>query len=271
VYGALARVWRPGTRLVFTEHGRLSDSGPSVKRRLANRILGRMPHAVFTVSADLREHLVEEAFSRESVGVIYNGIEPGPLPSSDARTSIRTRLGVSEDTLVVGTIARLDPVKSLETLIRAASELAQERSIALIIVGDGPERAPLERAAIEGGASKHVRFLGHRNDAREWLAGFDVYVNSSISEGVSLTILEAMAAGVPVIATRVGGTPEVVESVGRLVPARSSGAIVSALKELAANAGLRDELGRAARRRVEELFTIDRMVRDYRDVYCRVA
>jgi glycosyltransferase involved in cell wall biosynthesis len=117
-----------------------------------------------------------------------------------------------------------------------------------------------------------VRFLGHRDDAREWLAGCDAYVNSSISEGVSLTILEGMAAGLPVIATRVGGTPEVVnESCGRLIPSRDPGALATALLELAREPVLRQQLGHAARGRVETRFTMDRMVSEYRDVYCALG
>ena len=108
--------------------------------------------------------------------------------------------------MVIGTIARLDPVKDLGTLIRAVAELSRHVAATLVVVGDGSERAALETLARDLGVSDRVRFLGQRDDAREWLAGCDVYVNSSISEGVSLTILEAMAAALPVIATRVGGT-----------------------------------------------------------------
>jgi glycosyltransferase involved in cell wall biosynthesis len=115
-------------------------------------------------------------------------------------------------------------------------------------------------------------FLGQRDDARRWLAACDVYVNSSISEGVSLTILEAMAAGLTPVVTRVGGTPEVVDdSCGRLVPSRDPRALAAALRTLAASPALRADLGLAARRRVEERFSLDRMVAAYADVYRRVG
>jgi len=117
-----------------------------------------------------------------------------------------------------------------------------------------------------------VRFLGHRDDARHWLAGCDLYANSSISEGVSLTILEAMAAALPVVATRVGGTPEVVDdSCGRLVPARDAESLAAAVGELAGQPALRQSLGRAGRSRVETRFTLDRMVNDYAAVYREVS
>jgi L-malate glycosyltransferase len=272
VYASLARLWSPRLRIVYTEHGRLSDAPPSPKRRLANALFSRLPHAVFTVSADLKRHIVEEGFPPEKVGVIYNGIDVGPLPTSQERDEVRACLGVDARTLVVGTIARLDPVKDLVTMIEAAGALRRTTPALLLIVGDGSERARLERAAASTGQQDAVRFLGHRDDARRWLAGCDVYANSSIHEGVSLTILEAMSAALPIVATRVGGTPEIVDdSYGRLVPPRDSGAMAAALGELASDADRRRGMGAEARRQVEARFTIERMVREYRDAYLRVS
>lgn len=283
VYSALSRLCGSGARVIFTEHGRLSDARPSPKRRVANRLLTTLPHGVFAVSGDLKAHMVGEGFSPAAIRVIYNGIDVGPLPDAAARARARQRLGVSDGTFVIGTIARLDPVKDLGTLIRATAAFMTQRPvtpIAVAIVGDGAERAALEQLAASSGAALAVRFLGHRDDAREWLAGCDAYVNCSISEGVSLTILEAMAAGLPVVATRVGGTPEVVPAAtpgameaacGLLVPARDARALADALSRLAASPSLRQSLGRAARARVEAHFTLDRMVREYRDVYAAAS
>jgi glycosyltransferase involved in cell wall biosynthesis len=272
VYSCLARARAPRTRLVFTEHGRVSDAPPSAKRRLANRVLSRFPTRVFTVSNDLREHIIAEGFSASQVEVIYNGIDVRPSAAPDARASVRARLGVDDHTLVAGTIARLDPVKDLGTLIRAVALAHRVRPWRLVIVGDGSERARLEQLAADLGAAGAVTFLGHRDDARDWLPGCDVFVNSSISEGVSLTILEAMAASLPVVATRVGGTPEVVTpDCGVLVPAGQAQQLADALLHLGGDAPLRAALGTAARARVEAMFSLDRMVRQYRDVYRGVA
>jgi glycosyltransferase involved in cell wall biosynthesis len=118
------------------------------------------------------------------------------------------------------------------------------------------------------GLADRVQFLGHRDDARAWLAGCDIYANSSISEGISLTILEAMAAGLPVVATRAGGTVEIVDDAcGRLVPTRNAHALGGALAELGADPGRRRALGTVARERVEQRFTIERMIGNYRDAY----
>jgi len=272
VYSCIARLWNPRLRVVFTEHGRLSDAPPSTKRRAANRLLSRVPQEVVAVSADLKGHLVAEGFSREKVSVILNGIDVGPLPDRDARACARRTLAAPDQTLVIGTVARLNPVKDLVTLIHATAALASQRPVTLVIIGDGEEQVRLEELTAECGATPYVRFLGHRDDARALLAGCDVYANSSISEGISLTILEAMAAGLPIVATRVGGTPEIIDDTcGRLVPARDHQALAAALGELGANRSMRETLGRIARQRVEKRFTIERMVDEYRDAYCRAA
>lgn len=273
VYGAIAtRMW-PG-RMVFTEHGRLSDGPPSLKRRIVNPILGRLPGSLFAVSRALRDSMIDEGFPADRLEVIHNGIDPGLPPTDFERRSARRRLGILDTTLVVGTIARLDAVKDLGTLIEAIALLRQSLpDVVLVVVGDGDERRRLKEIARRCGVQMAVNFFGQRNDARRLLPAFDAYVNSSTSEGVSLTILEAMAAGLPVVATRVGGTPEILTDglTGLLVPARSPATVARALRRLAGDPAQRRALGSAARLAVERSFTIDRMVEDYAQVYLRQA
>jgi glycosyltransferase involved in cell wall biosynthesis len=272
VYGCLSRAWRPSSQVIYTEHGRASDAPPSARRRTANRVLARLPRNVYAVSEDLKRHMVNEGFAAEDVQVIYNGINVGRVPDSEARAEARRKLGVADDTIVIGTIARLDPVKDLHTAIKGLGAVRQKTDIAFVVVGDGPERALLERTAAAQDAAAWIRWLGHRDDARQWLAGCDVFVNTSISEGISLTILEAMAAGLPVVATRVGGTPEIIDgSCGRLVPARDPAGLASALLELAGSSTLRRALGAAGRARVERQFTIEKMVHAYQHIYMRAS
>jgi glycosyltransferase involved in cell wall biosynthesis len=272
VYSALARLAGSGARVVFTEHGRLSDAGPSSKRRTANRLFARLADRTFAVSENVKAHLVGEGFPAERVGVIYNGIAIGALPDAGARARVRGQLGVDAGTCVVGTTARLDAVKDLGTLLRAVAAVPAELRLLLVIIGDGAERTALDDLTRTLAVEDRVRFLGYRADARDWLAGCDLYANSSISEGVSLTILEAMAAGLPVVATAVGGTPEVVDaSCGRLVPPRDPAAFGAILRNLAENPELREKLGRHGRMRVETQFSLDRMVRAYGNIYARLA
>ena len=269
VYGAISRLFYPGVRLIFTEHGRLADDPPSAKRRLANTVLAHAADAVFTVSDDLKQHLMREGFGERAIRVLHNGIDPGPAPDRQARLTARRLIGATDDHCVIMSVARLDPVKDLITLLEAFSHVrAAHTHVRLVIVGDGPERESLERAIIQRGLTGSVMLMGHRNDVRHLIAGADIYANSSIFEGVSLTILEAMAAGLPVVATRVGGNPEVVShDMGVLVPPRDAASLAAALVALVDAPARRAELGVNARTRLERYFSIEQMVREYASVY----
>lgn len=273
VYGRLASFLMPGVRAVYTEHGRLSDQPPSLKRRIVNRLLMAGARDLYAVSHDLRGHLVREAVPAR-MQVIWNGIDPGEPPDPAARSAARAALGADPGDWVVGAVARLDPVKDLGTLVDAVVRAARTTPrIRLAIVGDGPERGALEGAIERLGAGDRVRLLGHRDDVRALLAGFDAFANTSTSEGISLTLLEAMAAELPVVATRVGGTPEVVVDgeTGRLAPARDPDAFAAALLDTSRDAARARAWGAEGRRRLLAHFTIDEMVRRYEDVYREVA
>jgi L-malate glycosyltransferase len=269
IYGTIARA-RRSLSMVFTEHGRLSDAPPSRKRWLANQVFGRIPARIFAVSGDLRRHMVAEGFDPSRIGVIYNGIELRAAADESSRIRARELLGAVPGERLIGAVGRLDPVKDLGTLLEALHQIATiVPSARVVFIGDGPCRAELEARTAQLNLASRVTFLGYRNDVRELLPGLDVYANTSIFEGVSLTILEAMATALPVLATRVGGTPEVVEdgTSGVLVSARDSKAVATALEALLASDVTRSRLGLAARSRVGQQFTIERMVADYAAVY----
>jgi glycosyltransferase involved in cell wall biosynthesis len=178
-------------------------------------------------------------------------------------------LGLSNDSFVIGTVGRLDPVKNLRVMLQAHCALLERYPDArAVIVGDGPERPALESAAAELGIAHAVTFAGYRSDVRMLMPAFDVYLNTSTYEGVSLTILEAMAAGVPVVATPAGGNPEVVvdNETGFLVPPRPR-AIADVLARLAGAPRHRRILGDAGRWRVMRHFSIARMVNEYASLY----
>jgi L-malate glycosyltransferase len=270
VYGQIGALVHRRVRVVFTEHGRLSDAPPSWKRRLVNPALGRLPAAIFAVSENLRGHMIAEGLPPSRIRVLHNGIDAGAVPSPRTRRAARGALGIGDDTPVVGTVSRLDHVKDFGTLIEAFQLLRRSEPAArLVIIGDGPESARLERRAAEIGAGDGVLFVGHRDDARDLLAAFDVYANSSLYEGISLTILEAMATGLPVVATRVGGTPEIIDHqrTGLLVPMRSPVELASACASLLASPTSSRSLGQAARRCVETRFSLQRMTAGYLAAY----
>jgi glycosyltransferase involved in cell wall biosynthesis len=272
VYGQIAALVSRTLKVVFTEHGRVSDAGPRPKRRLVNPLLGRLPSSIYAVSADLRRHMIAEGLPSGRVQVIHNGIEPGPRPTFADRVAARRALGVADDVFLIGAAGRLDPVKDLPTLIEAFSVLSRTHpSLRLVLIGDGPERARLEQIANTLGVAEAVTFTGYRSDVRKLLPALDLYANSSMQEGVSLTILEAMAAAMPVVATRVGGTPEVVVDgeTGMLTPARSPEGLTAAFETLLRAPERRRSMADAARDRVARHFTVDRMAAGYLDAYLR--
>jgi glycosyltransferase involved in cell wall biosynthesis len=274
VYGRLAKLVRPGLQVVFTEHGRYNDGPPLPKRKAVNPWLARIPGPIYAVSESLREHMVAEGYPANRVSVIHNGIDPGPTPGRFERQRARAVLGASEQTFLVGTAARLDSVKDLPTLVTAFASLRLQQPCArLVIAGEGQERPALERQIADLGLGADVSLLGHREDVRALMPGFDAYVNCSISEGISVTILEAMAACVPVVATRVGGNPEIVVDGrnGLLVPARTPSELASAMNRLARAPETREAFGREGRRTVERDFRIDQMVDNYARIYRALA
>ena len=270
VYGRLAKYWLPRLKLVYTEHGRLSDAPPSWKRQLVNPVLSRFDGPIVAVSDELRRFMIDSRFPRERVAVIHNGIDTASLPSPGDRHRAQTLLGLKDESFVAATVARMDPVKDFPCLLDAFALVRQVVPHAvLLMVGDGPERAALTERAQQPDLAGSVVFLGLRPDVRAVLPAADLYVNSSISEGISITILEAMASGLPVVATAAGGTPEVLAdgSAGVLVPIRNPIRLAQAMISLAADPGARATLATLGRRRVESSFTIQRMVAEYARLY----
>jgi glycosyltransferase involved in cell wall biosynthesis len=269
VYGLLAAVMHPSVRVVFTEHGRLHGVGISSKRRLVNPVLARWPSTICAVSAALKQDMVEEGFPERSIQVVYNGIELGHRPQPAERSAMRASLNLEQADFVIGTVGRLDPVKNLGALLDALVLLkVRYPSAKVVVVGDGSERQALEERATALGLGGAMVFAGYRSDVRAVMAAFDVYVNCSTYEGVSLTILEAMASALPVVASAVGGNPEVVidHETGLLVRPQAQ-AIATAVGAMIESPARRQSMGDAARWRVKRHFTIERMVDDYAATY----
>jgi glycosyltransferase involved in cell wall biosynthesis len=165
-------------------------------------------------------------------------------------------------------VGRLRGPKDFLTLVRAVAEL-EPGSVRLRIAGDGPDRGALEAEVARLGLEEAVELLGMRTDIAELLAAAGVFVLCSDSEGLPMSVLEAMAAGVPVVATAVGGVPELVSDAetGILVPPRDPAALARALGALAADADLRERMGEAGRRRAEGEFSLAACQRAHLEVY----
>jgi sugar transferase (PEP-CTERM/EpsH1 system associated) len=258
--------------VVHGEHGRdIEDpEGRNTRRNRIRRLLGPLVSHFVTVSHDLRRWLIEDVRVRAGkVGTIHNGVDVtrfGDHGGDEARAA----LGLRPDDLVVGTVGRLDLVKDQAGLIRAfASVLAKHPGAQLLVIGDGPCRDDLARLVGELGVGHRVRLLGERADVAALLPALDVFVLSSIAEGMSNTVLEAMATGLPLVVTRVGGNPELVEHGvnGTHVPPGQPTALAAAIETYLEDAHLRALHGKASRERAVEHFGLDRMCRAYVDLY----
>jgi glycosyltransferase involved in cell wall biosynthesis len=241
---------------------------------IVQRWTWRRVDQVLSVSADLTSRMAAEMrFPVERIRTIRNGVDLSRFAQRDRRGA-RELLQLPPDALVIGTVGRLVPVKNQALLLDAIARLhAEGIHVVGLLAGDGPLRQELTARADALGIAAFVRFLGERQDVERVFAAMDIFVLPSVSEGMSNTIQEAMASGLPVIATRVGGAGELVADgkTGILVPSRDVEALSGAMARLASDAHLRQVLGEAGRHRARHEFGLARMVRDYEDLYYELA
>ena len=258
--GPAARLAGVGT-VIYTRHGQrhYATPGQTVLLRLASKCVDR----IICVSDDSARLSVREGLAGGKVCRVWNGIDTDRFTFAGPQTS--------GPAMMVG---RLSPEKDVETLLRATAIVLKTRpSFRLEILGDGVCRPALERLTAELGLSDHVRFMGHTRDVAGELGRASLFVLPSLTEGISLTILEAMARGLPVVTTRVGGNPEVVADgqTGLLVPPGSPPELAAAILRVTADESLSRGMGEAGRRRVEQCFDVRGMVRRYESIYLGAA
>ncbi len=261
--GVPARLLAGVPVLVHTKHGRNSPDDPRAVAR--NRRLARFSSVVVAVSHDAARVAIEiEGIPAAKVRVIHNGIELGEPFAPEAWDSWQPR---------AITVARLDAVKDQPTMLRAIGRVvALCPGFHVDIVGDGPDRSRLQELAEELGLRASVTFCGYRKEVRPLLRRPQVFLLSSVSEGIALTLLEAMAAGLPAVATDVGGNREVVNPAvtGYLVPPRQPGALADAILGLCRDPSRARSLGAAGRARVEQLFDLRTAVERYHQLYWKL-
>lgn len=276
----------PGCKRIHGEHGRdVNDlDGSNRNYQRLRRLLNPLIHRFIAVSRDLGDWLVHTvAISRDKVTQIYNGVDYDRfLPSEDSGRPVDSFLSRAlppdflpvKEAVVIGTVGRLAAVKNQALLLHAIHGLLQRAPhwkdcLRCIIVGDGPERPVLERLMADLALQPYVWLAGDRDDIPDWLRNFDIFVLPSLGEGISNTVLEAMASGLPVIATDVGGNPELVESevTGLLVPSGDHDRLAEAIGRLVNDPQLRLAMGQAATARVRKTFDWNRTVASYLQVY----
>jgi len=258
VAGTLVRLLAGDLPIVYTEHN--VWEAYRVPSRWMNRLTFARNSEVITVSADVLAS-VRRGWPSDvpPITTVTNGIasyEPRP----QVRSEVRSREGVVGDALVLLNVANLFPRKGHDVLLAALALRTVKTPFVMWIAGEGPSRHALEAIVAAHGLTSQVRFLGQRHDVRDLMAASDVFVMPSRFEGLPVAMLEAMDSGLPVVATRVGGIPEVLQKgAGLLVPPEAPAQLAEALATLAADPAQRATLARAGRARVRDHFSAARM------------
>lgn len=262
LYGTITAKLAGVPVVINTRHGRAPKH--------ANRFIWSMNTAIVAISVDAKNELLKNnSINPGKVSVIHNGIDLDAFKSRVSQQEVKKTLGL-ESSYVIGTVSRLSREKDQFDLIRAFAMIASfEPMIRLVFAGDGPLKDELAALADNLGIKDKIVFLGFRDDVNTILQAFDIFVLSSLHEGISLSLLEAMGSGLPVIATNVGGNPEVVVDgeTGILVPPQDPEKMAEAIMKILKNPDLANKMGHAGRKRVEEKFSLDRMVREYEAIY----
>ncbi|ABG39719.1 glycosyl transferase, group 1 [Paraglaciecola sp. T6c] len=272
VYGVLGAL-ATSAKIVFTEHGRFYPDSTTWKRKIINPILHRFTHATTAISAATRDALVEfEYIPSNDIDVVYNGIkgvEPVPAKLED----VQRQFPLTQECILFGTIARLDPIKNHSMMLRAFKRVIDAGVNAkLMIVGDGEERENTEALISTLDLSQSVIMTGYEPKPHAHLALMDIYLLPSLSEGTSMTLLEAMSLSKPCIVTHAGGNPEIVlhDVTGLVTPNDDEQAYADAMIALAQNKQLQDTFGKASKIRFENTFDIKNMTQAYEALYLRL-
>lgn len=266
-YGFLAAKLAGVKHIVHSEHGRTFDDNPL--RFTVQKLFSRYIDTTVSVSAQLKADLTRHiGIGAEHIQVLYNGVDFSHFAPSATREATRREFGFSADDLIVGSVGRLVSVKNYPLLLRAVRSAGIDR-LKVLLVGDGPERGHLESLARELGLGEQVRFAGHRNDVSSLLGTMDMFVLPSISEGMSNTLLEAMAVGIACIASDVGGNREIIGHGlgGLLFESGDEATLTEHLRRLAADCDERLAIADAGRNRVLGAFSMDAMIARYESMY----
>jgi len=256
----IAKRLSPSTPVIFTCHG-YGTRYPLIDYSLSAYICNRWADRVIAVSNYDRDFLIRRGLDLKNVSVIHNGV---------SEINEHLSLPISLKGLIIGTAARLTKVKGINYLIEAFSLLVKKyRDINLVILGDGEDRIELEELTNKLDISNRVYFLGSIPNARKYFINFDIFVLPSLMDFLPIAIIEALAMGRAIVATNVGGIPEIIEDgkMGILVPAGDSKVLADAIERLIVDRELREKVGENGYKRFKEEFTVEKMVEKTNEIY----
>jgi len=283
LYAWLLRFMLPQVKIMYTCHSHAvyrREEFSSLKQYLSFKVrqkiqiflMQRYLKPIITVSHDTKKRLVANGLADKDVAVLHNGIDIGFWQRSAARPVLKEELEIAPGNYLVGTVARITYDKDLPTFYRVAEEVAKRHSkVTFVIVGDGyGDELPRAREEVaQRGLEQVVRFTGHRNDLRDVYASLDLFLMTSLTEGMPNTLLEAMAMGVPAVSTAVGGVPELLEEGvgGFMSPVGDAVGLASQVLRLLDDPESLARCGEACRKRIEAQFSFERRVRKMEDYY----
>jgi glycosyltransferase involved in cell wall biosynthesis len=273
-YAGLAARLAGRVRVVHTEHGL-----PLFAGRARTRWLGRLAGVHCDYFFCLTREMADEArkyriVPARKIRLIRNGIETANYRESGDPHALRRRLGIPPGAEVVGSVGRLAEIKRYDVLIRSFARLKEQCPDAhLLVVGDGPEKPALERLAGGLGLEKSVHFAGYQTNVSEYLHAMNCFAMTSSSEGTPQAVLEASVARLPVVASRVGGLPEIIDDrrTGILFPPGDEGTLTRELLGVLRDKELARRLGDAASSRVQAMYGVARMAREYHDCFLQLT
>ncbi|MFC1733416.1 glycosyltransferase family 4 protein [candidate division KSB1 bacterium] len=266
--------------IVFTAHGwAFNEERMWIVRKIIACLYWftlMLAHTTIAVSKEIKNQVRFFPFTKDKITVIYNGVDQaGVFSKQEAREILlkhnkKMASAIADDALWIGTVSELHTVKGLRYAIEAVEKLVQEgKDVVFVIIGEGEERHNLRALIEKKGLEDKVFLFGYVDTASQYLRAFDIFTLTSISEALSYTILEAGLSESAVVASYVGGIPEIIKSgeSGLLVPTRNSNAIATALSSLAEDEGRRNQLGTQLKQKVESEFSLQKMLDKTVEVY----
>jgi glycosyltransferase involved in cell wall biosynthesis len=238
-------------------------------RNFVSRHKYRYYDRIICISQGIKKVLLDAGIEEARLNVVRSAVDARPWQSAESKSTFAAEFQLPEDALYVGVVAQLIERKGHHILLEALRNMPERDRLRIIIFGKGPQREVLERLVREMGLHEIVRFAGFRDDLPRWMGALDMLVHPALMEGMGISLLQASAAQVPIVASDVGGIPEAVRhgENGILVPPNDAMALRAAIRKLVQDAPLRRRMGETGRRIVTEEFSIDGMVEGNLSVY----